>query len=158
MKIAESELLGRGSISKTLLVQTFLSFVRAKKTAFKRVPVLHLPVLLEAILSKKLDPMMKKLEIFTDVIGNLKSRVDQLQEECAKLRRMKAFEGEDLCREATERLHRRKYLILSRIPEQVCGSVTAREETDIEGLRRWLRLLTLTTSNQLRCPGHVAHE
>lgn len=60
---------------------------------------------------KKLNSMMKKLETTTEIIGNLKSTVYHLQEECAELRKMRTFDAEDVCREDAERIHWRKYLL-----------------------------------------------
>lgn len=126
LKMSESELLRRGSISKSILVQTILELRKDRENSQQGGSILEL----ECILSKKLDPIMKKLESITDIIRTLKSRVDHLQEECAELRRVKGFEVEDLCREAAERLHRRKYLIMSGIPEQTNGSAEQRREAD----------------------------
>ena len=124
--MSESDLLRRGSISKSVLVQTILELRKEKEDTSQSCTTSAL----ENILSRKLDPMMKKLETISDTIGKLQTRVDNLQAECAELKKSNALEREEICREATERLYRRKYLILSGAPEQKSGTGDDRRMAD----------------------------
>ena len=128
LKMSESELLRRGSISKSILVQTILELRKEKEGSSQNCTTTEL----ENILARKLDPMMRKLEAISDTIGKLQSRVDNLQAECAELKKSNALEREEICKEATERLYRRKYLILSGAPEQSNGTVDERRTADAE--------------------------
>ena len=132
LNMSETELLRRGSVSKTLLVQALTEPRKQKDVEGSK----NTSSDLESILSRKLDPLMRKLETITDSIGNLKARVDHLQEDCSELRKTKrlAFDYEEVCREACERLYRRKYLVISGIPEQDSGTVSERKEADCEAI------------------------
>ena len=130
LNMSESDLRRKGSISKSLLVQTIIELRKEREDGWSKNTTSEL----EDILSRKLDPMMRKLESITDIVGNLKARVDRLQEEYTELRKVNTFDREELCREASERLYRRKYLIISGIPEQDSGSATERKEADREAI------------------------
>ena len=128
--MSETELLRKGSIAKSLLVQTILELRKEKEEGYRR----SMTGELENILSQKPDPLLKKMETITDTVGSLKSRIDHLQEECAELKRIRTLETEDICKEAAKRVHRRKYLIISGIPEQTSDSVSERKKADTKAV------------------------
>ena len=87
--------------------------------------------------------MEKKLAPFLEIISDLKAKVDLLntqlstvQKQYNELRTSKEEDIEMMCREAEERIKRRKYVIVSGVSENHVGSLAERVAVDTNTVKR----------------------
>ena len=132
LKMSEADLLRRGSIPKTQLVQAIMELRKEKEKESGRTCSVSD---FEDILSKKLDPIVEKLSFVCEKIERMEQRINYLQNKCDELEWRSSASMEEVCREAAERLYRREFVIVTGVPEQSNGSAEQRKTADIEAVQ-----------------------
>lgn len=107
---------------------------------------------------KNMEKLDKKMENVISRVGGLEERLNSFDieqrrqqgeiremKESLKLLKPDVIKGnmEDICNETTERWRRRKYLIVSGVPEHASGSTEEREEKDIQTISELAKALGL---------------
>ena len=149
MLMSEAELGRRGSVSKQVLVQALLETrkqVERLSNVSKSAPEEDIVSRIDVLLAKRLDPLRDSLMVLTGKLEALEEKFNELKYEHEKLSELENERLEELYDEAYQRFMKRKYLIVSGIPEQTTGSVEEREEADekaIESMGRAIGVLEI---------------
>ena len=144
MLMSETELGRRGSVPKQVLIQALLETrkqVERLTNVSKSVPAGEEDIVsrIDLLLAKRLDPLKDSLMALTNKLETLEDKFNELKKEHEKISQFGSERMEDVYEEVHRRIMRRKYLIVSGIPEQATGTVEEREEADeaaIEALGR----------------------
>ena len=144
MLMSEAELGRRGSVSKQVLVQALLETrkqVERLTNVSKSKPTSEEDIVsrIDVLLAKRLDPLQDSLMVLTNKLETLEEKFNELKKEHERISQFGSHRLEDVYEEVQQRIVRRKYLIVSGIPEQTTGTVEEREEADeaaIEALGR----------------------
>ena len=148
--MSESELSRRGSVSKQMLVEALLEtrkqFDRLNalsKNATEEVIVSHI----DDLLAKRLYPLRDSLTSLTNKLETLEGKSNELKKEYERLSKHESDISEAEYEEVFQRFAKRKYLIISGIPEATSGSIEERgteDEEAIESLGMLLEFMRLT--------------
>lgn len=140
MKMTEKEMMRRGSVTKQMLVDALMT----ARSQLKNQDDQNIAIEFDAALEKRLTP-------FVDMINDLKSKIDSLstqlmcvQNENKKLQHSKQEDFEIICREAEERIKKRKYLIVSGLSEPCHASLREREMDDSVAVKEIAHKLGIT--------------
>lgn len=136
MLMSEVELGRRGSVSKQVLVQALVETRKQveKLSKAKNPPEEDIVSRIDELLAKRLDPLRDSLLVLTNKFETLEEKFNELKKEHEKLSRLDSERMEDVYEEVYQRFMRRKYLIISGIPEQTMGSIEEREEAEEEAI------------------------
>ena len=142
MLMSEAELVRRGSVSKQALAHALVETrnqVEKLSNASKKLSEEDIVSRIDLLLAKRLDPLRDSIMTLTSKLDNLEEKYNKLKNENEKLLQFENERMEDVYEECYQRFMRRKYVIISGLPEQTTGSAAEREEADenaIESLGR----------------------
>lgn len=141
MLMSDSELGRRGSVSKQVLVQALVETRKQVERLSKSTHEEDIVARIDVLLAKRLDPLKDSLMALTNKLETLEMNFNELKSEHEKLSLRENETLEDEYEEVYQRFLRRKYLIVSGIPEQTTGSVDEREEDDEEAIESMARAI-----------------
>ena len=134
MEMSETELNRRGSVTKQTLIQAIMELKKQKAAMTKPEHPDNIIALVDDMLTKRLNPcteqfsqLLQKLNDLTDKVKTLQTQYDDLKTKSTSLN-----EGylDNVMWEAEERYRRRKYIIVSGLPEDETGTVSERLISD----------------------------
>lgn len=147
MLMSEAELGRRGSVSKQVLVQALVETRKQVERLGKSTPEEDIVTRIDMLLAKRLDPLKDSLTRLTNKLETLEEKFNELKNEHEKLSQLESERLEDVYEEVYQRFMRRKYIIVSGIPEQTTGSVDEREEADEEAIESMGRAIGVPKVN-----------
>ena len=131
--MSETELMRRGSVTKQQIVEALVATrkqlieVEAKKATEN--------TKLEEMFDRKLGPLLNYITEIRTKIEELNDSVKRVQDKCTELEAERRNDEESIFREFEDRHRRRKYLIISGLPEGSSGSLEERRVSDRDAVK-----------------------
>lgn len=137
LNMPQNELLRRGSVTKKLLVDALVATRQQliARDSPRGEQEATSATTLERVLDSKLSPFLNLLSELKSKVDSLSADFARLKQDCSELKTSRGENAEDLCQEALQRLQRREFLVVSGLQENSSGSLEERKQADTESVK-----------------------